>query len=322
MTAPRLSAIDALGRGFANVRANRELILVQVASGLLLAASIVVPLLYFFVRLGVPLKAFTAGSPEALAQTLADVRLDFGQLASMLGLGLLVMVVVGTMVFILHCWFQAGTLAVLLAGEAQAPVMRRAPAAVFRTFTWAGFIGWASLYGLRIFWVVNLFLVFLLLLLLLGALPFLFAAGLSAEEFSVVGCVIGCGLALPVGFALLVMAIAMTVAQICAVEEGATALGATRQAFRITGHRIGGLLLLYLLAICGSIAVSAFFGIIGLVLKFALSRFALVHTVLSAGFGLVEVVLGVCLTLVMTAAIVALVRGEGRVQPGAVPPAA
>ena len=42
MTAPRLSAIDALGRGFANVRANRELILVQVASGLLLAASIVV----------------------------------------------------------------------------------------------------------------------------------------------------------------------------------------------------------------------------------------------------------------------------------------
>ena len=164
--------------------------------------------------------------------------------------------------------------------------------------------------------MVILFLVFLLLLLLLGALPFLFAAGLSAEEFSVVGCVIGCGLALPVGFALLIMA------QICAVEEGATALGATRRAFRITGHRIGGLLLLYLLAICGSIAVSAFFGIIGLVLKFALSRFALVHTVLSAGFGLVEVVLGVCLTLVMTAAIVALVRGEGRVQPGAVPPAA
>ena len=59
MTPPRLSAIDALARGFANVRANRELIAVQVVSGLLLAASIVVPVLFFLVRLGVPLRVFT-----------------------------------------------------------------------------------------------------------------------------------------------------------------------------------------------------------------------------------------------------------------------
>lgn len=322
MTAPSLSAIDALARGFANVRANRELVLVQVASGLLLAASIVVPLLYFFVRLGVPLKAFTAGTPEALAQSLAEMEVDFAQLASTLGLGLLVMLVVGTIVFILHCWFQAGTLAVLLAGEAQAPPARTAPAAVFRTFSWSGFVGWASRYGLRIFWVVNLFLLLILLLLLLASLPFLFAAGLSGEEFSLVGCLIGCGLALPIGFALLVIAMAMMVAQICAVEEGSTALGSFRRGFRITGNRLGGLLLLYLLAICGSLAVSTFFGAVGLLARFALGGFPLAHSLLSAGLGVVELVLGVCVTLLMTAAAVALVRCELRRPPAAAPPVA
>lgn len=322
MTAPRLSAIDALARGFANVRANRELVLVQVASGLLLAASIVVPMLYFFVRLGVPLKAFTSGTPEGLAQALAEVQVDFARLASTLGLGLLVMLVVGTIVFILHCWFQAGTLAVLLAGEAQAPPVRTAPAAVFRTFSWSGFVGWASRYGLRIFWVVNLFLLLILLLLLLASLPFLFAAGLSGEEFSLVGCVIGCGLALPIGFALLVIVMAMMVAQICAVEEGSTALGSFRRGFRITGNRLGGLLLLYLLAICGSLAVSTFFGAAGLLARFALGGFPLAHSLLSAGLGVVELALGVCVTLLMTAAAVALVRCELRRPPAAAPPVA
>ena len=322
MKTPRLSAIDALARGFANVRANRELVAVQVASGLLLAASIVVPLLYLLVRLGVPLKAFTANDPQALAQTLAGMQLDFAQLASTVGLGLLVMLVVGTLVFILYCWVQAGTLAVLLAGDAQAPPLRGAPAAVFRTFTWSGFVGWASRYGLRIFWVINLFLLFLTLLLLLCTLPFLLVAVSSESDTSLLGCVVGCGLALPVGFAGLVLVIAMTVAQICAVEEGATTLGATRRAFRITGSRLGGLLLLYLLAICGSLAVTTFFSVVGLVLKLALAHAETLLAVLSGGLGLVEFVLSVCLTLVMTAAIVSLVRAELRTQPAAVPPPA
>lgn len=322
MTPPRLSAIDALTRGFANVRANRELVAVQVASGLLLAASIVVPLLLLLVRLGVPLRVFSAKDPEALTQALAAVQPDFGQLASMLGLGLLVMLVVGTLVFILYCWFQAGTLAVLLAGEAQAPMMRMAPPAVFRTFTWAGFVGWASRFGLRIFWVLNLFLFFLTLLLLLFALPFLLAAGLSEGELSLVGCAVGCGLALPVGFLAIVLVLAMMVAQICAVEEGATTLGATRRSFTITGRRLGGLLLLYLLMIVGSIAITTFFGAAGFVLNLALARAELLLTVLSAGLGVVEFVLSVCLTLVMTAAIVALVRAEMRAGPAAPRPAA
>ena len=120
-----------------------------------------------------------AVDPEAKA--LESIQLDFGQASSMLGLGLLVMVVVGTLVFVLYCWFQAGTLAVLLAGEAQAPRTRNAPAAVFRTFTWAGFIGWASRYGMRIFWVYNLFLLFLTLLLVACMLPILLAAWLSED---------------------------------------------------------------------------------------------------------------------------------------------
>jgi preprotein translocase subunit Sss1 len=323
MTPPRLSAIDALARGFANVRANRELIAVQVVSGLLLAASIVVPVLFFLVRLGVPLRVFRVREPEAMAQALAAVQPDFAQLASMLGLGLLVMLVVGMLVFILYCWFQAGTLAVLLAGEAQAPVMRMAPSAVFRTFSWAGFVGWASRYGLRIFWINNLFLMLLTLLMFVFALPFLASAWLSSEEeFSAVGCVVGCGLAVPLGFVALVLVLAMMVAQICAVQEGATTLGATRRAFSIAGRRLGGLLLLYLLMIVGSIAITIFFGAAGLVLNLALARAEMLLTVLSAGLGVVEFVASVCLTLVMTAAIVALVRAEMRAGPAPTRPSA
>jgi hypothetical protein len=317
VTAPRLSAIDALARGFANVRANRELVLVQVAAGVLLAASILVPMLFFIVRLGVPLRTLSATNPQAIAEALANIEPDLGRLFSLLGMGLLVMLVVGTLVFILYCWFQAGTLAVLLAGEAQAPAMRGVPHEVFRTFSWPGFVGWASRYGLRIFWINNLFLLFMTLLLLVLALPFLLAAGLSDGEFSPVGCVVGCGLALPVGFVGLVFVLAMMVAQICAVEEGATTMGATRRAFTITGRRLGGLLLLYLLMMAGSVAVSTFFGVVGVVLKLLLAHVDLLRTVLSAGLGVVELVCSILLTLVLTAAMVALVRAEMRTTPGA-----
>lgn len=322
MTSARLSAIDALVRGFANVRANRELVLVQLASGLLLAASILVPLLLFFVRLGIPLSTFTAKDPEALAKAIASIQLDLGQLASMLGLGLLVMLVVGTLVFILYCWFQAGTLAVLLAGEAQAPASRGMPVAVFRTFSWAGFVGWASRYGLRLFWVNNLFLVFLTLLLLAFMLPLALAAWFSEDSISALGCVIGCGLAVPLAFVGVILVLALMVAQICAVEEGATIRLATRRAFAITGRRLGGLLLLYLLMIAGSLAVSMFFGVVGLFLNMALAAAGTLLAVLSAGLGIIEFVFSVSLTLVMTGAIVALVRAELRLEPAAPRPEA
>ncbi len=322
MTPIRLSALDALGRGFSNVRANRELVGIQVASGLLLAASIVVPLALFVVRLGIPLSVFTASDPQALVRALETVQLDLGQLAPMLGLGLLLLLVVGTLVFILYCWFQAGTLAVLLAGEAQAPANRQVPAAVFRTFSWSGFVGWASRYGLRIFWVNNLFLLFLTLLLLALSLPFLLMAALSDDRISAAACAMGCGLALPIGFVALVLVLAMIVAQICAVEEGATILGSTRRAFSITGSRLGGLLLLYLLLVVGSLAVATFFGGLGLIVKLALARAAMLQSVLSILLGAVEFAVSAALTLAMTAAIVALVRAELRLRPAAPRPGA
>jgi len=320
VTAPRLSALDALARGIANVRANRELVAIQVASGLLLAAAIVVPLLLFLDRLGVPLSVFTANDPEALRQAFASVHLELDQLASLLGLGLLLFVVVGTLVFLVYCWFQAGTLAVLLAGESQAPLSRLASPAVFRTFSWAGFFGWASRFGLRIFWINNLFLIFLTVVLGIFTLPLVLVGRLAAGSGAVVACAAGCGMALPLGFVALVLVLAMIVAQICAVEDGATVRSATKQAFSIAGSRLGGLLLLYILLIAGSLAVTIFFGGVGLVVKLALARSGMFQTVLSTGLGIVEFVVSAGLTLAMTAAIVALVRGELRTLAAATRP--
>jgi hypothetical protein len=311
----RMPALDALARGFANVSGNRELILVQMASGLLLAAAIFVPILLFLVRLGIPLSLWSADDPAALVQAFESIHLDLAQIVPMLGMALLVLLVVGTLVFILYCWFQAGTLAVLLAGEAQAPVVRTAPAIVFRTFSWAGFVGWASRFGARIFWVNNLFLVFLTLWLVLFSLPFFASAWFSSDALSLGGCLVGCGLALPLGFVAMVLVLALIVAQICAVEERATTFGATRRAFAITGRRLGGLLLLYLLMIVGSLAVSALFAGFGLVLELLLAQSGLLRLVLSAGLGVVEFFITVGLTLVMTAAIVALVCAEMRREP-------
>lgn len=311
-TPPRLSALDALARGIANVRANRELIAVQVAAGLLLAASIVVPFLLFLARLGIPFSIFSANDPEAVRRALESVQLDFSQVTSMLGLGLLLFLVVGTLVFVVYCWFQAGTLAILLAGDAQAPSTRMAPSAVFRTFSWAGFLGWANRYGLRIFWINNLFLIFLTLALGVLILPLLLAGRLQEGSGLLVACAVGCGVALPVGFAIVVLVLAMIVAQICAVEEGATVRSSTRRAFAITGNRLGGLLLLYLLLVVGSIMVTMVFGGVGFFLKLALSRSELLLTVLSGLLGFVEFVASATLTLAMTAAIVALVRAELR----------
>jgi hypothetical protein len=170
---------------------------------------------------------------------------------------------------------------------------------------------------LRIVWVVNLFVIFLTLLLLLFTLPFLLGAWFSEGSFSAVGCAVGCGLALPLGFVAAVLVLAMMVAQICAVEEGATVLGATRRGFAITGSRIGGLLLLYLLLILGSIAVTTFFAGLGLIVNLTLSHLEPLRTILAAALGFVEFVLSVGLTLTMTAAIVALVRSEMRMEPAA-----
>lgn len=322
MKAARLSALDALSRGIANVRANRELVGIQIASGLLLAASIVVPLLLVLSRLGIPFTAFTGNDPDALRQAIESVQLNLDQVASMLGLGLLLLLVVGTLVFLVYCWFQAGTLAVLAAGEAQAPMTFHAPPAVFRTFSWAGYFGWASRYGLRIFWVNNLFMIFLTVVLGVLALPLLLVSRLWAGSGVVVACAAGCGMALPLGFVMVVLVLAMIVGQICAVEEGATVRGATRRAFTIAGNRLGGLLLLYLLLIVGSIAVTILFGGVGLVIKLALARSAMLLTVLSVVLGAVEFIVSAGLTLVMTAAIVALVHAEPRTstapaQPGA-----
>ncbi len=322
MTAARLSGLDALGRGIANVRANRELVVVQLAAGLILAASILVPVLLFFSRLGIPLAIFTADDPEKVRQALAAVQLDLGQIASTLGLGLLLFLVVGTLVFIVYCWFQAGTLAILVAGEAQAPPVRQAPPAVFRTFSWAGYFGWASRYGWRIFWVNNLFLIFLTLVLAALILPLVLVGRLMAGSGALIACAAGCGLALPLGFVSLVLVLAMIVAQICAVEEGATVRSATKRAFSITGNRLGSLLLLYLLLIAGSIAVTILFGSVGLVVKLALAGSGLLLTVVSALLGLVEFVASTGLTLAMTAAIVALVRAELRISAAAARPVA
>ncbi|MEO8277744.1 MAG: hypothetical protein ABI639_16135 [Thermoanaerobaculia bacterium] len=317
MSTTKLPALDALFRGILNVRANRELILVQLASSALLAASIAVPILLLLSRVGVPLSVFTSKDPEAIRVAFESMQFNMTMIASTFGLGLLLFLVIGTVAFVAFCWFQAGTLAVLLSGDAQAPAADKARSEVFRTFSWSAYVGWASRYGWRIFWVNNLFMILLTIGLGLFVLPFAIGARFAEGSGTMVACAIGCGMAIPLGFIALVVVLAMIVAQVSAVDENATVRGATRRAFTITGRRLGGLLLLYLLLIVASIIVSVLFGGAGLVVNLVLAKWAMARLAVAAALWFVQFVLSTSLNLTLIAAIVALVRPELRALPAA-----
>src|SRR5262249_58772011 len=119
-----------------------------------------------------------------------------------------------------HCYVQAGTYGVLLAGDRQALPGAPRSFRLFRTFTWRSFLGWAGRYGARFFGFANLFGLFvlgwaLLVLLWMGAT----LAG--AEHWGEGGALgIGCGGALPLGCVLLVLGLWYGVAQADLARDG------------------------------------------------------------------------------------------------------
>ncbi|KAB2963916.1 MAG: hypothetical protein F9K18_08050, partial [Thermoanaerobaculia bacterium] len=195
----RLNAIDALGRGIANVRSNWELLLVQAAATVALAILLVGSLLPLGIALGLSVAKLSSSPAEALLG-LADPAtwLSAGVLAALAGATLL-----GGLAVAAYAWFQAGIFGVLNAGDRQAGAGARRPRELYRTFTWADFTGWAGRGMWRFFGWYHLYL------LILGALGALLGALLLAavlvgrSEGVAAGFGIGCGGMLPLLFLLL-----------------------------------------------------------------------------------------------------------------------
>jgi len=312
--ARRLPALDALGRGFANLRANRELVLVEFLGAIAILALCVAGLVPLLHLAGLTLRqlfALQATNPFTAAP-FDPSRFDPARFLSPAAIGpLSILALALSVASLLWSWLQAGIFGILSAGERQAPPGPARPSSVFRTYRGRDFAGWANLFAWRFFLLLNLFGVFLLVLIPLFGL-FALAVGLAGERAGAIAAVgVGCGGAIPLVFLLLSLAAAFGLAQADLAREASDVWRATRAGFRVLGRRLGGIVTLFGLYLFAVVIVSVVFGAVDLSLFVALrdraTGYAVAKVLLFGAQSIVSSVFRVAIAGTM----VALVRHDG-----------
>jgi hypothetical protein len=302
----RLAAIDALGRGLANARANWELLLAQlaaVAALVLLVAASVVPLVLAF---GMTL-AGAAATPLDLLGRLTDpaLWLSTAVLAALAGATLL-----SGLAVVVYSWFQAGIFGVLVAGDRQAGPGPRRPSALYRNFTWSDFAGWAGRGVWRLFGWYHVYLMAITLLVALIAALVAVAIQVGIGKGAAAGLGIGCGGALPLAFVLLFAGLVFEAAKADVMRDGSGAVASWRRGGAVVSRRLGGSLLLFLLMACASLAVSVVVAPLQIFAELGLKDFFGAYLGLQILVTVVQTVAATALGVVFGAAWVALVRAE------------
>ncbi|HEX2164569.1 MAG TPA: hypothetical protein VHM02_11525, partial [Thermoanaerobaculia bacterium] len=151
------SPFDCVVRGFASLRANWRLVpllwLQQVLAMALFVLGAAVPL----VVLGRGWwSAFADWRPAGAEEMLLDLSAAVAPVALPLSIALLGTAVVWTLAAVAFCWFQAGSLAVLVAAERQAPPGPPRGWRVFAVYDRALFVGGARRLWRRCFGFWNL----------------------------------------------------------------------------------------------------------------------------------------------------------------------
>src|SRR6202035_702424 len=212
----RLSAIDCLRRGFTSLRANWELVVVRWISGMVLAAFLLLGLVFPLLILGVDLFRATEGDPEDAQRLAVDILSRLGALTPALLSSLVGTLALWTFACVLYCWVQAGIFGVLVAADRQAPSVLppgRALHGWFRTFNRKDFFGWGGRYLGRFFGLLNLFGALALGLALLALVWIVFIIAGAKRWGGAASLGIGCGGALPIAFLCLVLGLWFTVSQ-------------------------------------------------------------------------------------------------------------
>jgi hypothetical protein len=299
--------MDCLRRGLASTGANWELVLIQWLHGFALTLLLVVGSALPFVALGYDLA--TSGSLDDLDQARSDLLLRAQGRLLVLGAALFGMLVLWLLAVLLHAWVQAGTYGVLHAADRQSLPGAVRGLRTFRTFSFPNFFGWAGLYGRRFFGFANLAGLFLLLWTL--AVPLWMSATLGgAARWGEGGALgIGCGGALPLGFALLVLVLWYLVAQADLAREGSRVGAAARVGFEVLGARLGAVVLLFVLFLCPFALLAG----ISLALPAAgllLAGRPLLRAAAEIGFTLIASLTQGLLLIALGGTLVALVRSE------------
>ena len=197
MPAPTaLSAMDAASRGWANLRANWPLALLQILRqfvvGILTLLAIALPILVFAGDLLWGLFSVRPTNPNDWMDWFAEILSRFAWNQA-LGLALVGALALGLLATLVHCFFQAGTFGVLAAGDRQALPGPSRDYRLFQTYTRAEFLGWGRTYYWRYFWFVNLYSTLAMLLVLFVVLGIVGATAAGQRWGVGSGIGLGCG---------------------------------------------------------------------------------------------------------------------------------
>ncbi len=302
----KLSATDCLRRGWTNLAANWELVVLQWLQSLLVVSLLALAVALPVVTLG----ADALRSGRSAARVLDVVAARLGRPSPAVLLAGVAMLAVWLLSVLVHSWFQAGAYGVLASAERQALPGARRLRLLFRTFSLRDFAGWGALYLWRFF---RLLVFFWALALPLGiaALVWLVSVGVGGEIWgkpAVLGLG-GFGL-LPLGFLFLVAGLWSRVAQADLAREGSGARAAARRGLTVLGRRLGAVTLLVFLVAGGAMALALLFlpvsAVPGLLLAGAPGARTFVWIVLF----LLQGIPGALLPLILASSLVALVRSE------------
>lgn len=305
----RLSAASALGRGIANLRANRELIPLAAGGSMAIAAIVLLSILPWASSLGLKPEWFVGSPPEA--EDLKELVRGLGPVAELLprlGGMLLSFALALTLTSVLYCWYFGGILGVLFAGDAQAPPGGDREPALFRTFAWPLFVHEGSRLLWRLMLYIGLFLLFWLLLAVVVVLAFAAAGMLGQESGFGVGCAVACGALLPILFVAFALFGAMAYGEADLVRPASGVFAACAAGFRTLSRRLGATLLVMLVLFGASFGIALFSSAVDLFTSFALAGAA--AFAFKALLLVVELVLGAVVNLAVTAAFIALYRDD------------
>lgn len=258
--------IACLQRGLRSLRANWELaplLLIQtllsialtVAGGLVLLAGFGVSVVGWLRglgpdwprRLGEDLLAALEGAPPELLPLLAP---------------LVAATLVWTLAFVLFCYLQGGVMGILAEAEMGAaaglPAWRE-----FRRFSAAGFDRHGRRLFWRYFWLAHLLAVVGLAWLVLAAGLAAVALSLAAGSEVTAGVAVGCFGVVPLALTLFALALWSMLATVEVARPGASVRRAAGRALAVLRRRLGGALVIWLLALAGWMMVGAAFAPLG-----------------------------------------------------------
>lgn len=310
-----LGAVEALGRGLANVRGNLELVGVAAASSLVVTGLVVLSLVPV---LGVGAEELASFFALTTSQGSAgDLVTVFDRAwATVTNLwGVVVALAIGlTIGSIVYSWVLGGMLAVLVAGEAQAPPGGGRHSELFRTWSWRFFSGEATRLVWRVLVFLSLWLLAVLAVVTLFGVLMVAAAVAGGTRGIAAGLALGCGGALPLLFLLFAVLGAMTLGQVELVPRDSGVVPASRAGLRLLGRRLAAAVALFALFFLASVAIGTFEAGVGLAAAGVLVERPLALGTVQGALFIVQLMLSAFLNLVLVASFVALVRGERSVS--------